>query len=51
MEEERKNITFKPNREQTKKADAKIASKRSPERIEKYIQDFNDRTRKPNLKT
>ena len=46
MDEEKKTTTFKPNRELTKKADQKLGLKRSPERIDKYITDFNERSKK-----
>ena len=42
-----KSLTFKPNRENTKKADKKFGlNNRSPERMNKYYNDYVEKSKK-----
>ena len=46
-QEELKSLTFKPNRENTKKADKKFGlNNRSPERMNKYYNDYVEKSKK-----
>ena len=44
-----KSNTFKPDRAMTKKADQKFGLKKSPERFNKYYNDYLDKKQKNNF--